>query len=109
MPWVITGSTSAAASNPTTAAFTPASARRTGRWWRNVCQCGNTATTSSAEGRKIATKAINAPVMPDGGTALAAPRDRKSEEHTSELQSRGHLVCRLLLEKKNKITEAIKK
>src|SRR5437870_6695678 len=24
----------------------------------------------------------------------------KSEEHTSELQSRGHLVCRLLLEKK---------
>src|SRR5690625_6100447 len=26
---------------------------------------------------------------------------RRSEEHTSELQSRGHLVCRLLLEKKN--------
>src|SRR5207253_6215723 len=30
-------------------------------------------------------------------TATAAKR---SEEHTSELQSRGHLVCRLLLEKK---------
>src|SRR5439155_25877943 len=28
---------------------------------------------------------------------------RRSEEHTSELQSRGHLVCRLLLEKKKKI------
>src|SRR5690625_824515 len=28
--------------------------------------------------------------------------DVRSEEHTSELQSRGHLVCRLLLEKKNK-------
>src|SRR5437870_7516397 len=28
--------------------------------------------------------------------------DSRSEEHTSELQSRGHLVCRLLLEKKNK-------
>src|SRR5690625_7779214 len=27
----------------------------------------------------------------------------RSEEHTSELQSRGHLVCRLLLEKKNKL------
>src|SRR5690625_6628131 len=27
-------------------------------------------------------------------------RDARSEEHTSELQSRGHLVCRLLLEKK---------
>src|SRR5439155_27291569 len=26
--------------------------------------------------------------------------DGRSEEHTSELQSRGHLVCRLLLEKK---------
>src|SRR5690625_5163942 len=30
--------------------------------------------------------------------------DIRSEEHTSELQSRGHLVCRLLLEKKKKIT-----
>src|SRR5437870_9567781 len=27
----------------------------------------------------------------------------RSEEHTSELQSRGHLVCRLLLEKKKNI------
>src|SRR2546422_6678257 len=31
---------------------------------------------------------------------LAAPGDGRSEEHTSELQSRLHLVCRLLLEKK---------
>src|SRR2546422_8085835 len=30
------------------------------------------------------------------------PRRRRSEEHTSELQSRLHLVCRLLLEKKKK-------
>src|SRR2546422_7926111 len=29
------------------------------------------------------------------------PRGVRSEEHTSELQSRLHLVCRLLLEKKN--------
>src|SRR3989442_11696202 len=29
--------------------------------------------------------------------------DQRSEEHTSELQSRPHLVCRLLLEKKKKI------
>src|SRR2546422_9562883 len=35
-----------------------------------------------------------------GSTAVASPR---SEEHTSELQSRLHLVCRLLLEKKKKI------
>src|SRR3989442_4199443 len=31
-------------------------------------------------------------------------RNRRSEEHTSELQSRPHLVCRLLLEKKKKNT-----
>src|SRR5690625_6907785 len=31
--------------------------------------------------------------------ALGAPFLLRSEEHTSELQSRGHLVCRLLLEK----------
>src|SRR5207253_9080408 len=30
---------------------------------------------------------------------------RRSEEHTSELQSRGHLVCRLLLEKKKQNTQ----
>src|SRR5215510_15005167 len=32
----------------------------------------------------------------------AGPDAIRSEEHTSELQSRGHLVCRLLLEKKKK-------
>src|SRR5439155_9859526 len=45
---------------------------------------------------------------PRGPPADADPRrgvpevahPRRSEEHTSELQSRGHLVCRLLLEKK---------
>src|SRR5439155_23726240 len=31
----------------------------------------------------------------------------RSEEHTSELQSRGHLVCRLLLEKKKKVPFAV--
>src|SRR6266498_2342373 len=37
---------------------------------------------------------------------LARHLDRaRSEEHTSELQSRPHLVCRLLLEKKKKNTK----
>src|SRR5687768_18032332 len=31
----------------------------------------------------------------------------RSEEHTSELQSRLHLVCRLLLEKKNKFWQRV--
>src|SRR3989449_3168044 len=39
----------------------------------------------------------------DGGR----PRGARSEEHTSELQSRLHLVCRLLLEKKKKTKDAM--
>src|SRR3712207_7453032 len=35
-----------------------------------------------------------------GETAVAAGVRKRSEEHTSELQSRQYLVCRLLLEKK---------
>src|SRR5690606_39729613 len=35
------------------------------------------------------------------------PKDMRSEEHTSELQSRENLVCRLLLEKKNKICDSL--
>src|SRR5690625_5660213 len=34
----------------------------------------------------------------------AVPTETRSEEHTSELQSRGHLVCRLLLAKNKKNT-----
>src|SRR2546422_8465334 len=37
------------------------------------------------------------------GHALGQAVQRRSEEHTSELQSRLHLVCRLLLEKKNEV------
>src|SRR5205814_3480519 len=45
--------------------------------------------------------------MPIGGTAgtvlsVTGLSQSRSEEHTSELQSLRHLVCRLLLEKKNK-------
>src|SRR5439155_23122577 len=54
---------------------------------------------------------IESPTRPPGVTLMSTPklcrvgawairsvrRRRRSEEHTSELQSRGHLVCRLLL------------
>src|SRR5690625_6105691 len=40
---------------------------------------------------KLGSGVLRSPVMPE---------PKRSEEHTSELQSRGHLVCRLLLEKK---------
>src|SRR5687768_18355452 len=39
---------------------------------------------------------------PRPGTSPGCRRRPRSEEHTSELQSRLHLVCRLLLEKKKK-------
>src|SRR5690625_6236534 len=40
------------------------------------------------------------------GRSMSDARSSRSEERTSELQSRGHLVCRLLLEKK-KTTNAL--
>src|SRR2546429_6868192 len=42
---------------------------------------------------------------PESRHALPDLPPGRSEEHTSELQSRLHLVCRLLLEKKNKLTK----
>src|SRR2546422_4470837 len=42
------------------------------------------------------------PRLPRGPADRAQPDGPRSEEHTSELQSRLHLVCRLLLEKKKK-------
>src|SRR3712207_8746464 len=51
------------------------------------------------------------PLPQRGGTAhhgvkrVYVNRRRRSEEHTSELQSRQYLVCRLLLEKKKKLNK----
>src|SRR5690625_5942121 len=43
----------------------------------------------------------SAPVNKQSGDeVIGGSINERSEEHTSELQSRGHLVCRLLLEKK---------
>src|SRR5690625_1250848 len=55
----------------------------------------------------IAVRAMTGKLDPNRPTegncaALLTLENGRSEEHTSELQSRGHLVCRLLLEKKNK-------
>src|SRR5215510_16116863 len=56
-------------------------------------------TTSSdlvAQGRERDSGAVT--TLADGRKALHVDVGPRSEEHTSELQSRGHLVCRLLLE-----------
>src|SRR5258708_31058862 len=65
----------------------------------------NGATTSTKSSGASAT----GKVLPVSSTIRTAPPSRwqnaansRSEEHTSELQSPDHLVCRLLLEKKNK-------
>src|SRR5215216_3710864 len=54
------------------------------------------------------------PIFPDGrDLAVGVPgvgvvgRQERSEEHTSELQSPDHLVCRLLLEKKKNVTDIL--
>src|SRR5690625_6679867 len=60
-----------------------------GAYWRKVRRV-----------RKQNTPAVPQPLVKVNGQLgyfVFAPR---SEEHTSELQSRGHLVCRLLLDKK---------
>src|SRR5438093_6081581 len=44
-------------------------------------------------------------MSPDGSEAAFVSIGRRSEEHTSELQSLTNLVCRLLLEKKKKTQE----
>src|SRR5262245_64717311 len=46
---------------------------------------------------------------PACGSSPSCPNRRRSEEHTSELQSLRHLVCRLLLEKKKNNTKHNKK
>src|SRR5690625_6527519 len=46
------------------------------------------------------------PTRYSGCSAAIRVRELRSEEHTSELQSRGQLVCRLLLEKKKYMRSA---
>src|SRR3712207_8131831 len=71
-----------------------------------------TTVASRSRGRRCASKrAVVPPAIaprPSRGTSSAASvaivtleSSSRSEEHTSELQSRQYLVCRLLLEKKN--------
>src|SRR5690625_6676238 len=57
---------------------------------------------SSADMKRLETDSLK----PHSGISMSqlhptiSGKPQRSEEHTSELQSRGHLVCRLLLEKK---------
>src|SRR5947209_12318001 len=66
--------------------------------FRSVClHCGSDTTESSGRCRVCGSAVVT-------GTSVSSATDTRfpgrSEEHTSELQSRQYLVCRLLLEKK---------
>src|SRR2546430_12299993 len=69
------------------------------------------ATTKGRRGRRVGTpgslsrsndngSGVSSAQHCRGETAILPHADRRSEEHTSELQSQSNLVCRLLLEKK---------
>src|SRR2546421_3755453 len=47
-------------------------------------------------------------LLPPAGKLRALAASKRSEEHTSELQSRSDLVCRLLLEKKKNNTQLLR-
>src|SRR2546422_4461244 len=59
-------------------------------------------TSSPMRRAPIAVAASRRLIIGPNARALLRLRAHRSEEHTSELQSRLHLVCRLLLEKKKK-------
>src|SRR5690625_5721384 len=62
-------------------------------------------TTGPAKGESVSATVVTATAVAGAATTTRTTTpSRRSEEHTSELQSRGHLVCRLLLEKKKKTT-----
>src|SRR3712207_8027364 len=74
-------------------------ARRTVRGLRG---CDVRSSDRDRWGRVLALQGAHGRDASVRGHHQAAGREHRSEEHTSELQSRQYLVCRLLLEKKKK-------
>src|SRR5258705_937321 len=69
---------------------------RSGRWLRGS-HCPN---SSRTENTRSFARDFSSSRRRSGCSPSATSSDSRSEEHTSELQSLRHLVCRLLLEKK---------
>src|SRR3712207_7063638 len=73
--------------------------------WRN--ETADTSATSAISGTSETSASPvsvgSTPLPPESTEEMVPPSEKtvRSEEHTSELQSRQYLVCRLLLEKKN--------
>src|SRR5215203_5701537 len=64
-----------------------------------------TASSAPKRSRRGAMRPVSPPDISRWATRRACAR--RSEEHTSELQSRQYLVCRLLLDKKKKTTNSV--
>src|SRR2546422_8145035 len=73
----------------------PISSSAPGRTCRTACRWSGWRPTTRSRPTSSAAKGPVSPTSMDTATSTS-----RSEEHTSELQSRLHLVCRLLLEKK---------
>src|SRR2546422_6332354 len=65
-------------------------------WWTAAIAIDPSPTADAAR--------LTLPLRTSPPAARRGPKNSRSEEHTSELQSRLHLVCRLLLEKKKNMS-----
>src|SRR3712207_8939318 len=71
---------------------------------KGLCRRSNRCGVSHGQMAKVELLKLSETGMSDAPTVVFGPYTEvkmRSEEHTSELQSRQYLVCRLLLEKKN--------
>src|SRR5690625_6181894 len=68
-----------------------------------VMLTGDNRRVAQAVAGEVGVDEVRAELLPEDKLTVVTQlqSEGRSEEHTSELQSRGHLVCRLLLEKKN--------
>src|SRR5690625_6418467 len=85
-------------STPSTIGHRPITSAIAGVLRNRVEAAAPAAAAAAAARRGPSTDAIIAAIAV--GSAASVASIMRSEEHTSELQSRGHLACRLLLEKK---------
>src|SRR3712207_7208515 len=68
-------------------------------WYREREAAEATAEEVRALGRRAEVRHVDHTQLPQAADVVDELADARSEEHTSELQSRQYLVCRLLLEK----------
>src|SRR5437660_4416217 len=73
-------------------------------WGMEMLEAEGTRSSFSFGGKPLAFMPYRGFVEGLKARGLPPKEKERSEEHTSELQSRGHLVCRLLLEKKKQMT-----